>query len=96
MHRKVFAAIHVSAQRLDKREPTSPPSWPKTASTSAKFVEPSKLASGSPTQAAHRPRQLADAYKIDGVPAMGIHGRWFTRRARWPATAKARRSATSA
>jgi thiol:disulfide interchange protein DsbA len=23
-------------------------------------------------------RQLADAYKIDGVPTIGIHGRFFT------------------
>ena len=23
-------------------------------------------------------KQLFDAYKIDGVPTLGIHGRWFT------------------
>ena len=27
---------------------------------------------------ANRAKQLTDAYKIDGVPAMGIHGRFYT------------------
>jgi hypothetical protein len=28
-------------------------------------------------------KQLSDAYKIDGVPTLGIQGRYFTS-ARWP------------
>ena len=27
---------------------------------------------------ANRARQLTDAYKIDGVPALGINGRFYT------------------
>ena len=27
---------------------------------------------------ASKARQLSDAYKVDGVPMLGIHGRYFT------------------
>ena len=28
--------------------------------------------------AGNRARQLTDAYRIDGVPALGVHGRFWT------------------
>ena len=75
MHRKVFYAIHNDRQRLDKPADIAA-FMTKNGIDGAKFLEhyngfsmQAKLA-----QAA----QLAKAYRIDGVPSIGVQGRYFT------------------
>jgi protein dithiol oxidoreductase (disulfide-forming) len=75
MHRKVFAAIHVQHQHLDKDSEilafmtANGVDGVKFSETYKSFTVASKF---------KQARQLADAYRIDGVPTLGIHGRFFT------------------
>ncbi|MFO1222547.1 MAG: thiol:disulfide interchange protein DsbA/DsbL [Burkholderiaceae bacterium] len=75
MHRKVFTAIHVQHQRLQNEKEI-------LAFMSANGVDASKFAeiykSFTVATKLKQGRQLADAYKIDGVPTLGIQGRYFT------------------
>ncbi|MBC8056010.1 MAG: thiol:disulfide interchange protein DsbA/DsbL [Rhizobiales bacterium] len=75
LQRKVFYAIHVERQRLD-----SPGEI--TAFATKNGVDPAKLMeayNSFGTQAKlKQANQLVDGYKIDGVPAIGIHGRFYT------------------
>lgn len=75
LHRKIFAAIHVQNRRLNTEADM-------TAFVSANGVDGAKFTeafrSFQVATAANKARQLTDAYRIDGVPAMGIHGRFFT------------------
>ncbi len=75
LHRKVFAAIHNERQRLDK--PADIAAFvAKNGGDAAKFTEVfNSFGIQTKTQQA---RKLADTYKIDGVPSIGIHGRYFT------------------
>ena len=75
LHARVFAAIHVQGQKL------------LSDSAVFKLVEGLGVDMKSFTDAyrgfsvntkAARARQLSDAYKIDGVPAIGVHGRYYT------------------
>ena len=50
--------------------------WPSKGVDKAKFTEFFK--SFSVTGKATRAKQLVDAYKLDGVPAMGVAGRFVT------------------
>ena len=75
MHRKVFYAIHNDHQRLDKPADIAA-FMAKNGVDGNQFLAhyngfsmQSKLA-----QAA----QLAKAYRIDGVPTLGVQGRYFT------------------
>jgi thiol:disulfide interchange protein DsbA len=75
MHKRVFAAIHVQRQRLDKESDMA--AFVKSAGgDDAKFLEAYK-SFGVATKL-RQGKQLAEAYKIDGVPTLGIHGRFFT------------------
>jgi protein dithiol oxidoreductase (disulfide-forming) len=75
MHKRVFAAIHVQRQKLDKE--TDIAAFVKSAGgDDAKFMDAYK-SFGVATKL-RQGKQLAEAYKIDGVPTLGIHGRWFT------------------
>jgi len=75
MHRKVFAAIHVDHQRLDKPADIAA-FMTKNGVDGAKFLE---AYNGFSVQSkARQATQLAQAYKIDGVPALGVQGRYFT------------------
>lgn len=75
MHRKVFAAIHVQRQRLDKDNEIV--AFMKANGVDgAKFTETYK--SFTVASKFKQARQLADAYRIDSVPTLGIHGRYFT------------------
>ena len=75
MHKRVFAAIHVQRQKLDKESDIA--AFVKSAGgDDAKFLDAYK-SFGVATKL-RQGKQLADAYKIDGVPTLGIHGRWFT------------------
>ena len=75
MHRKVFNAIHQQNRRLSTEAEI-------VAFASANGVDGAKLAesmkSFGVSTKANRAKQLADAYKIDGVPALGINGRFYT------------------
>lgn len=73
--RKIFHAIHVQRQRLDRPEEIID-FIEKNGGDKAKFVE---MYNSFGMQAKVRQgKQLAEAYKIDGVPALGIHGRFYT------------------
>lgn len=75
MHRKVFAAVHVDHQRLDN--PTEIAAFvTKNGVDAAKFM--SFYNSFSVQTKARQATQLAQAYKIDGVPALGIAGKYLT------------------
>jgi thiol:disulfide interchange protein DsbA len=75
MHRKVFAAMHQQNKRLSSESEI-------VAFAAANGADGNKLAEtmksfGVATKA-NRAKQLSDAYKIDGVPALGINGRFYT------------------
>jgi len=75
MHRKVFYAIHNERQRLDKPAEIAA-FMQKNGVDSAKFLE--TFNSFGVQTKARQAKQLAEAYKIDGVPAIGVQGRYFT------------------
>ena len=75
LHKKVFAAIHVEKQALNTAELVA--AWAeKQGLNKAKFVE--MYNSFSVTTKARKATQLQDAYQVDGVPALGIAGRYYT------------------
>jgi thiol:disulfide interchange protein DsbA len=75
LHRKVFAWVHVERKRMDKDADV-------TAFAQANGVDPAKLLdamkSFSVATKARQSRQLADGYRIEGVPTLGIQGRFMT------------------
>lgn len=75
LHRKVFYAIHNDRARLDKPAEISA-FMAKNGVDGAKFME--VFNSFSVQTKARQAAQLSEAYKIDGVPAIGIHGRFYT------------------
>lgn len=75
LHRKIFAAIHLQNKHMITESEMV--AWVSANGVDgAKFSEMYRSFQVS-TQAT-RARQLTDAYKIDGVPALGIHGRYYT------------------
>ena len=75
MHRRVFYAIHSDRQRLDKPADISA-FMAKNGVDAAKFME--AFDSFSVQTKARQAAQLSAAYKIDGVPAIGVQGRYYT------------------
>lgn len=75
LHPRVFAAIHVQGQRL-LTEQAYADFVTANGGDAAKFS--AAFRGFSVTTKANRARQLSDAYKIDGVPAIGVHGRFYT------------------
>ena len=75
LHKRVFAAIHVQRQRLDK-EADIAAFVNANGGDGAKVVEAMK-SFGVATKL-RQAKQAFEAYKINGVPTLGIHGRWFT------------------
>ena len=75
LHSKVFNAIHTEHQSVDK-EPTIAAWADKNGLDRAKFQE--LYNSFSVQTKARRASQLQDMYKVQGVPAIGIAGRWYT------------------
>lgn len=75
MHRKVFNAIHQQGKRLNSDGDIA-------AFAKDNGVDGDKLVQSmkgfSVSTKATRAKQLADAYRIDGVPAVGVHGRFYT------------------
>lgn len=75
LHKKVFYTIHVDKQPLTTAEQIT--AWAeKQGIPKAKFTE--LYNSFSVTTKARKATQLQDAYALDGVPALGINGRYFT------------------
>ena len=75
LHRKVFSVIHNDRARL--RTPEDMAAFAlKNGADPIRFM----TTYGSPEVAAQcqQARQLAEAYKIDAVPAMGVQGRFYT------------------
>lgn len=75
LHAKVFAAIHVEKKDLSKGDGIA--DWvAKQGVDKAKFME--QYNSFSVATKASRAAQLHNTYKIDGVPALGVAGRYWT------------------
>jgi thiol:disulfide interchange protein DsbA len=75
LHGKVFSAIHVERQKLDKDNLVI--DWAaKQGLDKAKFLE--TYNSFSVATKVRKAAQLQEAYKVAGVPAMGVAGRFYT------------------
>ena len=75
MHRKTFYAIHKDRMQLEKPAEISA-FMAKNGIDGAKFLE--NLNSFTVQTKARQANQLAAAYKIDGVPTLGVQGRFST------------------
>ncbi len=75
MHKKVFNAMHLQRQRLDK-EGDIVAFMSAGGVDAAKFTE--AFRSFGVATKVRQSKQLVDAYRIDGVPAIGVQGRWYT------------------
>jgi thiol:disulfide interchange protein DsbA len=74
LHAKVFAAIHV--EKLDLSKAAGIADWvAKQGVDKAKFGE--QYNSFSVATKATKAAQLQNAYKVEGVPAMGVAGRFY-------------------
>jgi thiol:disulfide interchange protein DsbA len=75
LHRKAFYAIHVEKQQLNRDETVL--AWlAKQGIDKAKLDE--TYNSFAVSTKVRKATQLQDAYKLAGVPALGIHGRFYT------------------
>ena len=75
LHRKVFAAIHADRKRFDKDSDVL--DWAKTVGADgAKIVDAMK--SFSVATKLRQSKTLADGFRIEGVPTLGIQGRFMT------------------
>ncbi len=75
LHAKVFAAIHVEKLKLDKGEAIV--EWiAKQGVDKAKFLE--QYNSFAVVTKANKSTQLQNAYKVEGVPSLGVAGRYYT------------------
>jgi thiol:disulfide interchange protein DsbA len=75
LHAKVFTAVHVEKQNLSKADAIL--EWVgKQGVDKAKFSE--QFNSFSASTKAIRAKQLQNAYRVEGVPALGVAGRYYT------------------
>ncbi|MFZ4288369.1 thiol:disulfide interchange protein DsbA/DsbL [Variovorax sp. HJSM1_2] len=75
MHGKVFQAIHVDHQKLDRDDAVI--EWvAKQGIDKAKFTE--VYNSFSVSAKVRQASQLQEAYKVEGVPALGVAGKFYT------------------
>lgn len=75
LHAKVFAAIHGEKIHLDKADAIA--DWVvRQGVDKAKFME--QYNSFTVATKATRATQMQNAYKIEGVPALGVAGRFYT------------------
>jgi protein dithiol oxidoreductase (disulfide-forming) len=75
LHAKVFTAIH--GERLDLSKNAAILDWvAKQGVDKAKFSE--QFNSFSVASKATKAAQLQNAYKVEGVPALGVAGRFYT------------------
>ena len=75
LHRKVFQAIHAERQEL-KTEAAITAWAEKQGLNRAKFSE--FYQSFSVAGKARRAKQMQDAFRIEGVPSLGVAGRYYT------------------
>ncbi|MEK8087864.1 thiol:disulfide interchange protein DsbA/DsbL [Aquabacterium sp. A3] len=75
LHPRVFKAMHEQQQRLDTPEAIAE-FVGRNGVDSAKFMAVFK--SFAVQTKCRQARSLTDAYRIDGVPALGIAGRYYT------------------
>ena len=75
VHRKVFAAIHNEKATLSKPADISA-FMTKNGVDGAKFVD--VMNSFSVQTKVLKSKQIADAFKLDGVPALGLQGQFLT------------------
>ena len=75
MQPKVFAAVHVERQRLDKAEDIAA-LVTRNGGDGAKFLAAFK--SFSVATAVSKAKKLQADYRIESVPAITIHGRYLT------------------
>jgi thiol:disulfide interchange protein DsbA len=75
LHKKVFSAIHQQNRRLGSESEI-------LAFVTSNGVDGDKFTAAfksfSVNSKTTRAKQLTDAYKIDGVPAVGVNGRFYT------------------
>lgn len=75
LHARVFAAIHNGQQRLDKEAD-------QVAFAKSQGVDPGKFTetanSFSVQTRMRQAKQLAQSYRIEGVPTLGVQGRFVT------------------
>ena len=75
LHARVFAAIHAEKQNLMAVQAIT--DWVvKQGVDKTKFLE--QFNSFSATTQASRAKQLLTAYQVEGVPAIGVAGRYYT------------------
>lgn len=75
LHARAFIAIHIEKQRLHTGEEIA--NWvAKQGVDKAKFME--FYNSFGVAGKARRAAQMAEAYMVDGVPSLGVAGRFFT------------------
>lgn len=75
LHRKVFYAMHVERNKLDTPEAIGE-FVAKNGVDKAKFLD--TMNSFGVQTKARQAAALSAGYRIDGTPALGIDGRWFT------------------
>jgi thiol:disulfide interchange protein DsbA len=75
MHKRVFHAVHVERNPLNKPEAMAD-FVARHGGDRAKFLE-AYNSFGVQTKT-RQAKQTAEAYKIDGVPAVGVNGRYYT------------------
>jgi thiol:disulfide interchange protein DsbA len=74
-HRKVFTAVHVEHQPLNKDDAII--AWAeKQGLDKAKFAE--AFRSFGVVSKAKRASQLQEAFRVEGVPSFGVSGRYYT------------------
>ena len=75
LHAKVFAAIHVEKLKLDRAEPIA--EWvAKQGVNKTRFME--HYNSFSVATKTQKATQLQNTYRVEGVPALGVAGRFYT------------------
>lgn len=74
-HRRVFAAIHQQRMALAS-EGEIADFLQKSGVDRAAFVQ--AFRSPAVAEGVAQGKRLSDAYQIDGVPALGVAGRWYT------------------
>ena len=77
LHRKVFAAMHTASNRRQLITDAEISAFGTESGVDGAKLVAAMKSFGVNTKAA-RARQLTDAYKIDGVPALGVQGRFYT------------------
>ena len=77
MHRKVFAAMHAPSSRRQLISDSDIMAFGNESGIDGAKLVATMKSFGVNTKAA-KARQLTDAYKIDGVPALGVQGRFYT------------------